>query len=178
MRYFFFTVVLACCPLAFAVEIHYSLRMAKPQSHYFQVEMAVKDLKQKSATVKLPVWAPGSYLVREFSKNLNQVKAVDANGKSLTVVKLTKNAWQIELKGASTFVVKYEVYAFEQSVRTNFLDNTHGFVSGPAMFMYLDGAKEVGGLRRYSFCHLQKSIHRIESREYPIAKRKYLFFSF
>ncbi len=145
MRYLFLLGVLAFCQLAFAVEIHYSLRMAKPQSHYFQVEMAVKDLKQKSATVKLPVWVPGSYLVREFSKNLNQVKAVDANGKSLTVVKLTKNAWQIELKGASTFVVKYEVYAFEQSVRTNFLDNTHGFVSGPAMFMYLDGAKEVGG---------------------------------
>ncbi|NBV08144.1 MAG: M61 family peptidase [Flavobacteriia bacterium] len=145
MRYLFLLGVLAFCQLAFAIEIHYSLRMAKPQSHYFQVEMSVKDLKQKSALVKLPVWAPGSYLVREFSKNLNQVKAVDGSGKSLNVVKVTKNAWEIELKGATSFVVKYEVYAFEQSVRTNFLDNTHGFVSGPAMFMYLDGAKDLGG---------------------------------
>ena len=60
MRYLFLLGVLAFCKLAFAVEIHYSLRMAKPQSHYFQVEMSVKDLKQKSALVKLPVWAPGS----------------------------------------------------------------------------------------------------------------------
>jgi predicted metalloprotease with PDZ domain len=119
--------------------------MPRPQNHYFQVEMQVTQLKQKTATVKLPVWAPGSYLVREFSRHLNQVKAYSLQGAVLPVTKKTKNAWEIDLKGQTSFVLKYEVYAFELSVRTSFLDETHGFVSGPSMFMYLDGHKETGG---------------------------------
>jgi predicted metalloprotease with PDZ domain len=109
------------------------------------VEMQVEQVKQKTATVKLPVWAPGSYLVREFSRHLNQVKAYSLQGAVLPITKKTKNAWEIDLKGQTAFVVKYEVYAFELSVRTSFLDETHGFVSGPSMFMYLDGHKETGG---------------------------------
>lgn len=128
-----------------AFEVKYSLRMTKPQNHYFQVEMKVDGLKQKSALLKLPVWAPGSYLVREFSKNVNQVKAVDANGKELQVIKISKNAWEVLLDGATSFSVNYEVYAFELSVRTSFLDDTHGFVSGSGVFMYVDGHKDESG---------------------------------
>ena len=126
-------------------KISYALKMPRPQNHYFQVEMQVEQLKQKTALVKLPVWAPGSYLVREFSRHLNQVKAYSLQGAALPVTKKTKNAWEIDLKGQTAFIVKYEVYAFELSVRTSFLDETHGFVSGPSMFMYLDGFKETGG---------------------------------
>ena len=131
--------------LSFGAKISYTLKMPRPQNHYFQVEMQVEQLKQKTALVKLPVWAPGSYLVREFSRHLNQVKAYSLQGAVLPVTKKTKNAWEIDLKGQTAFIVKYEVYAFELSVRTSFLDETHGFVSGPSMFMYLDGYKETGG---------------------------------
>ncbi len=78
---------------AFSQEISYKLRMTKPQNHYFQVEMNLVDFKQSELLVKMPVWAPGSYLVREFSKNVDLVKAFDENGKALTVTKQTKNAW-------------------------------------------------------------------------------------
>jgi predicted metalloprotease with PDZ domain len=146
IRFFLFPLlILALNTAAFGAKISYSLKMPRPQNHYFQVEMQVTQLKQKMATVKLPVWAPGSYLVREFSRHLNQVKAYSLQGAALPVIKKTKNAWEIDLKGQTAFVVKYEVYAFELSVRTSFLDETHGFVSGPSMFMYLDGHKETGG---------------------------------
>jgi len=145
-RFFLFSLlILALNTAAFGAKISYSLKMPRPQNHYFQVEMQVTQLKQKTATVKLPVWAPGSYLVREFSRHLNQVKAYSLQGAALPVIKKTKNAWEIDLKGQTAFVLKYEVYAFELSVRTSFLDETHGFVSGPSMFMYLDGHKETGG---------------------------------
>lgn len=146
IRFSFLTLVLcAVNAIAFGAKISYTLKMPRPQNHYFQVEMQVEQLKQKTATVKLPVWAPGSYLVREFSRHLNQVKAYSLQGAALPIIKKTKNAWEIDLKGQTAFVVKYEVYAFELSVRTSFLDETHGFVSGPSMFMYLDGHKETGG---------------------------------
>lgn len=130
---------------SWALEINYKLEMSKPQTHYFQVEMQVDQYKGKTACVKLPVWAPGSYLVREFSKNLNLVKAFDTDGRELKVTKRSKNAWEIALDGKQSFKVRYEVYAFELSVRTSFLDQTHGFVSGPSMFMYLDGFKNNAG---------------------------------
>jgi predicted metalloprotease with PDZ domain len=146
IRFFLFSCfVVALNTGTFAAKISYTLKMPRPQNHYFQVEMQVEQVKQKTATVKLPVWAPGSYLVREFSRHLNQVKAYSLLGAALPVIKKTKNAWEVDLKGQTAFVLKYEVYAFELSVRTSFLDETHGFVSGPSMFMYLDGHKETGG---------------------------------
>ena len=118
-----------------AIELRYHLSMPQPNSHYFAVKIDVEKNDQATQEFKLPVWTPGSYLVREFAKNLNQVKAIDANGKALSVKKKTKNAWEINCAGATSYTVYYEVYAFELSVSTPFLDNTHGFVPGAAVFM-------------------------------------------
>jgi predicted metalloprotease with PDZ domain len=112
--------------------------MPKPQNHYFEVEMNLANFKEKSLDVKMPVWAPGSYLVREFSKNVNLVKAYDDQGKELNVIKKSKNTWTIEKGKVKNVKVKYEVYAFELTVRTSFLDLTHGFVSGSGVFMYVE----------------------------------------
>jgi len=131
--------------VSFGQSINYRLKMEKPQNHYFQVEMELTDFKENDVTVKMPVWAPGSYLVREFSKNVDLVKAKDEKGQVLAVNKKTKNAWVISKGAAKKVVVSYEVYAFELSVRTSFLDLTHGFVSGSGVFMYVDGHQELAG---------------------------------
>jgi predicted metalloprotease with PDZ domain len=131
--------------VSFSQTVNYHLRMSKPQNHYFEVEMELQNFKQTELTVKLPVWAPGSYLVREFSKNVNMVKAFDESGKELTVAKTSKNAWKISKGKAKKVSVKYEVYAFELSVRTSFLDLSHGFVSGSGVFCYVDGFKDKAG---------------------------------
>jgi len=128
-----------------AQTIAYQLRMPKPQNHYFEVEMTLSDFKEKELNLKLPVWAPGSYLVREFSKNLNLVKAYDEKNNEIQVVKKTKNTWTIKSNGEKKIKVKYEVYSFELSVRTSFLDLTHGFVSGSCVFMFVDGHKDKKG---------------------------------
>lgn len=130
---------------ASAQSISYTLKMPKPQNHYFEVEMLVEGINTKNLEVKMPVWAPGSYLVREFAKNVNLVKAFDEKGNSLPVKKTTKNAWTIEHGSAQKVNVKYEVYAFELSVRTSFLDMTHGFASSPGIFMYVEQIKEKPG---------------------------------
>ena len=131
--------------VSFGQSINYRLKMEKPQNHYFQVEMELTDFKENEVTVKMPVWAPGSYLVREFSKNVDLVKAKDEKGQVLAVNKKTKNAWVISKGAAKKVIVSYEVYAFELSVRTSFLDLTHGFVSGSGVFMYVDGHQELAG---------------------------------
>jgi predicted metalloprotease with PDZ domain len=126
-------------------SIKYSLGMSKPQNHYFEVEMQLENFKDKEISLKLPVWAPGSYLIREFSKNLNLVRAQDENGNDIEVEKVTKNNWKIVRNKAKKITINYEVYAFELTVRTSFLDLSHGFVSGSGVFMYVDGYKNLNG---------------------------------
>lgn len=138
-----FTLFLAAGSLAQTID--YTLSMPRPQSHYYEVTMELANFKANDIIIKMPVWAPGSYLVREFAKNVDLVKAYDEKGVALPVEKTTKNAWKITKGKAGKVTVKYEVYAFELSVRTSFLDLTHGFVSGSGVFMYVDGYKEKGG---------------------------------
>ena len=135
-----------CIPLSsFGMSISYELRMPKPQNHYFEVQMNIADNDDKQIEVKMPVWTPGSYLVREFSKNVNLVKAFTKDGKALKVSKKSKNAWLIDAGNEKNIQVKYEVYSFEVSVRTPFLDLSHGFVSGSGVFMYVEKAKNQAG---------------------------------
>lgn len=142
----FFILLLFCIPFSsFGMSISYELRMPKPQNHYFEVQMNIAENDDKQIEVKLPVWTPGSYLVREFSKNINLVKAFTKDGKALKVSKKSKNAWLIDAGNEKNIQVKYEVYSFEVSVRTPFLDLSHGFVSGSGVFMYVEKAKNQAG---------------------------------
>jgi len=126
-------------------SVRYELRMESPSNHYFQVDMFLSDVKKSEVEVKLPVWTPGSYLVREFSKNINIVRAFNELGNELSVRKTSKNAWIIDSKKAKTIKVSYEVYAFELTVRTSFLDATHGFISGTGIFMYNEQTRNKSG---------------------------------
>jgi predicted metalloprotease with PDZ domain len=130
---------------SFGMTVSYELRMPKPQNHYFEVQMNINGNDDAQVEVKMPVWTPGSYLVREFSKNVNLVKAFTKDGKSIPVTKKSKNAWIINAGKEKDIQVKYEVYAFELSVRTPFLDLTHGFVSGSGVFMYTEKSKNQAG---------------------------------
>ena len=121
----------------YAQTIRYDLKMEKPESHYFQVEMSIENWKKSELELHMPVWAPGSYLVREFSKNVNLVKAFDEKNNSLEVEKTSKNQWLVKNGKAKNIKIKYEVFAFELSVRTSYLDFTHGFVSGSGVFMFV-----------------------------------------
>ncbi|MFK7786065.1 MAG: hypothetical protein AB8B56_13165, partial [Crocinitomicaceae bacterium] len=127
LKYWTSILLAAISFFGFSQEVNYKLKMEKPQTHYFQVEMMVNDVKKDEVIVKMPVWSPGSYLVREFSKHLDQVTAIDDKGKQLEVKKVSKNAWKVSKSKGANFTVKYDVYAFELTVRTSFLDLTHGF---------------------------------------------------
>ena len=147
MKPCFFLVFLFWLPLCLhASQLSYHLSMPQPNSHYFAVKIEIQQNEAAVQQFKLPVWTPGSYLVREFSKNINQVRAIDALGNPLSVQKTTKNAWEVQCKGVPTYTVFYEVYAFELSVRTPFLDNTHGFVAGAGVFMYTEENRNQKGV--------------------------------
>ncbi len=120
-----------------AVQVQ--VRMTQPWTHYFEVSVKVSRIVQDHLDFVMPVWTPGSYLVREYARNVEEFCAEDGSGKALGWLKTDKNSWRVESNGASEAVVRYRVYAFERSVRASFLDDSHGFINGASVFMYPDG---------------------------------------
>ncbi len=146
MKYFnFIATVLIFSSSVLGQSIHHELSMPAPETHYFHVKTTLTDFPEDKVVLTMSVWNPGSYLVREYSKNVNQVKAVDGNGKKLAVHKVRKNKWEINKGDAKKIIVNYEVYAFNLTVRTAFLDNTHGFLNGTNAFTFPEGYKDLGG---------------------------------
>jgi len=119
------------------MKIGYEVSFKEPQAHYAEVEMTISGLPKDYVDVKMPVWAPGSYLIREFAKNVEGFTA-NAGNKSLKLEKIKKNTWRIYTANAKSFKVNYRVYAFELSVRTSFVDATHAFLSPTGIFIYPD----------------------------------------
>jgi predicted metalloprotease with PDZ domain len=119
-------------------QISYTVSFPEAQAHYADVEMNITGLKQATLDLKMPVWAPGSYLVREFSKNIESLTA-STNGKPVAAPKINKNTWHINTAGVTSVTVKYRVYAFELSVRTSFIDASHAFLSTTGIFLYPKG---------------------------------------
>ena len=113
--------------------INYQVAMPNPQNHLFEVTLNLEDYSLSTLDLKMPVWTPGSYLVREYAKQLQDFSAT-SDDKALTWRKIAKNHWQVDTDGISKITVKYRIFANELTVRTNHLDATHGYFNGAAIF--------------------------------------------
>lgn len=120
------------------VKIGFEVSFKEPQAHYAEVQMNISGLAKDYVDVKMPVWTPGSYLVREFEKSVEGFTA-SASGKKLKVEKVRKNIWRVFSAKANDIKINYRVYAFEISVRTAFIDESHAFLSPTGIFMHPAG---------------------------------------
>ena len=120
-------------------EISYNVSFPEAQAHYVDIEMNIKGIKTDFIDVRMPVWTPGSYLVREFAKNVESLSAKNVSGSSLSASKITKNTWRITNTKNQNININYRVYAFELSVRTSFVDASHAFLSPSGLLMYPEG---------------------------------------
>lgn len=123
-------------------EISFTVSMPKPHTHLLEVEMRVRrsGSAPNEETLVMPVWTPGSYLIREFERNVQDFNAVDASGRQLSWVKTDKNSWRVTTNGSSDWRATYRVYANELSVRTNELNSDHAFWNNAALLMYPAGS--------------------------------------
>ena len=119
--------------------IHFEISFSEPQAHYADVKMEIRNLPKDYIDVKMPVWTPGSYLVREYAKNVESLTATSAENTPLVTEKINKNTWRITADKSRNVTVQYRVYSFEVSVRTNFVDDSHAFLSPAGTFLYVDG---------------------------------------
>jgi len=142
IKYFSLLVVMITASISNVVAqapVKFEISFKEPQAHYAEVKMQISDIKGAYIDVKMPVWTPGSYLVREFSKNVEGFEAVGTDSRQLASKKITKNTWRVFTEKASNITIAYRVYAYEVSVRTSFIDQAHAFLSPAGLFMYVDG---------------------------------------
>ncbi|HIK17108.1 MAG TPA: M61 family metallopeptidase [Leptolyngbyaceae cyanobacterium M33_DOE_097] len=122
------------------VTLAYQVAMPTPANHLFEVTLCVSGWQQAVLDLKMPVWTPGSYLVREYARHVQDFTATaEGQASPRSWRKLSKNHWQIDTAGCRTITVRYRVYANELTVRTNHLDQTHGYFNGAALFFYVAG---------------------------------------
>lgn len=117
--------------------IQYSILPFNPQAHLFAVSCTVTDPDPEGQIFSLPAWIPGSYMIRDFAKNIVQLSA-ESDNKEIAVRKLDKQTWQCVPCGGSLTII-YEVYACDLSVRSAHLDITHGYFNGASVFLQVHG---------------------------------------
>ena len=116
--------------------IHYLIEVLNVHAHLFEVTLTIANPLPEQR-VSLPVWIPGSYRVREFAKNLQNLKA--RQGRSLAMHQLDKCTWQISCNPARPLVLTYQVYAHDNSVRAAWLDAQRGFFNGTSLCLQVEG---------------------------------------
>ena len=120
-----------------AQPIRYTLAFPAPQTHYVEVSAVVPTSGRPEIELMMAVWTPGSYLIREYERQVESVTAVGANGRAIEVIKSEKNRWRMATGGAATVEVRYRVYAREMSVRTNWVEAGFAMLNGAPTFLTL-----------------------------------------
>ncbi len=124
-----------------AWRLHYRVEAADLHAHLFHVALTIEQ-PAAGQRVSLPVWIPGSYLVREFSRNLQRLVARQ-DGRTVPVHQLDKCSWQVDCVSSSPLVLAYEVYALDNSVRTAWLDADRGFFNGTSLCLQVHGQEKL-----------------------------------
>jgi predicted metalloprotease with PDZ domain len=122
------------------VALHYRVSLAALHSHRFTVCLTIAA-PAAAQEVSLPVWIPGSYLVREFAKNVIGLTA-EQGGQPVAITQLDKTRWRMDNVSGKALTLAYEVYAFDNSVRTAWLDANRGFFNSTSLCLWVHGQRD------------------------------------
>jgi predicted metalloprotease with PDZ domain len=120
--------------------IQYTIVPRNLAGHLFHVSLTVAAPDPAGQVFALPAWIPGSYMIREFARNIVRIRA-EAGGEPVALTKLDKHTWQAD-PCRGPLVLHYEVYAWDLSVRAAHLDQTHGFFNGTSVYLRVLGQEE------------------------------------
>lgn len=123
--------------------VRYTVSFPAPQTHYACIEAVLPVEGAHDVEVFLPVWTPGSYLVREYARHIENVAVTDGGGsKTLPFSRSRKNRWRVKTHGSREIRFSYRVYCREMSVRTNWVEDSFALLNGaPAFVTLADGVK-------------------------------------
>ena len=120
--------------------IRYQISSDNPATHYFDIKLLIDSPDPGGQSLRMPNWIPGSYLIRDFAKNIVTLSA-RCGDTILSVSQQDKSNWRLEAC-AGPLVIEYKVYAWDLSVRGAHLDQTHGYYNGTSVFLEVIGQSQ------------------------------------
>ncbi len=123
-------------------DLTYRIRPASAQAHLFHVDIEIPNRGDDEFVLSMPAWIPGSYMIRDFARNIPLVAAETADGRALHCRKRDKQTWVCAAQG-DLIKVSYQVYAWELSVRSAHLDATHAYFNGPSVLLRVQGMAHI-----------------------------------
>lgn len=119
--------------------VRYAVQFPGAANHYAEVDATFPTEGKKELELFLPVWTPGSYLVREYSRHIDQIAAYTDGGTPLAIEKTIKNRWKVHAGGAHSVRVHYRVYGREINIRSNWIESDFALLNGGATFLSVVG---------------------------------------
>ncbi|MGM9759711.1 MAG: M61 family metallopeptidase [Parabacteroides sp.] len=124
-----------------AARLEYELRF-DPAAHYIEVTLQASDLSGHETLFKMPVWAPGYYLILDYPKHVTDFQVTASDGTPLPWTKEGKNGWRITQGDRQQVTIRYRVFADNQSVAEAKVTPERAFVPGNGVYLYVDQEKE------------------------------------
>ena len=119
------------------MNLHYTVNLLNPHAHTFKVTLTIKNPNPDGQLLSLPAWIPGSYMIRDFAKNITTIKA-HSNNQAIHLSKIDKSTWKADAV-KTELTLEYEVYAWDLSVRSAHFDMSHAFFNGTSLFLMPHG---------------------------------------
>ena len=118
--------------------IHYHVIVSSIAGHLFDISLRIENPDKNGQILTLAAWIPGSYMIRDFAKNIVKISAQDDKGQNISLLKLDKQTWQAPAV-STALTIQYQVYAFDLSVRGAYINDEMAFFNGTNMFLAVAG---------------------------------------
>ena len=122
------------------MNIQYTVNLFNPHAHIYKVTLEITNPSIEGQKLSLPAWIPGSYMIRDFAKNIINIQAY-SNNKSINIEKTDKSTWEVDATNSS-LTIEYQIYAWDLSVRSAHFDMTHAFFNGTSLFLMPHGFEQ------------------------------------
>ena len=120
--------------------IRYQISSLNPATHYFEIKLLIDNPDPGGQCLRMPNWIPGSYMIRDFAKNIVSMRAHSGDA-SIAINQQDKSNWRLQ-PCAGPLIIEYQVYAWDLSVRGAHLDQTHGYYNGTSVFLEVVGQSQ------------------------------------
>lgn len=121
--------------------LEYTVSFENRASHYAQIRMVIPSAATEAIELMMPTWTPGSYLIREYSRHVEQLTATSSDNSPILIQKASKNRWLVKCVPGKDVTVSYRLYCHEMSVRSNWVDQDMAILNGAATFLTVAGAE-------------------------------------
>ncbi len=148
-------------------EIFYKVSVPEPHTHCFNVDISIKNIDKSYIDVAMPVWSPGSYLIREHQRHVLSFNAVGSSNEPIKYEKINKNTWRIYNEDNPDIKLSYTVYGREPDTHWSFVYDKGGHIIGYSLLMYVKDYENINSQITFNLPDNWKITNTLQKTDAP-----------